>query len=205
MTRVLALSPHTDDAEFGAGATLASFVREGHEAHVVAFSSCERSMPAGFAEDALRKEFALASATLGVTSSRVLGFDVRTMPEHRQRVLETMLELRSEFVPDLVLVPSRADVHQDHATIAAEAMRAFRGVSLLGYILPWNCPRVDVSAWRRVYAADVHRKMAALSCYESQRSRSYARAEVVRGHLVTGGVQAGCEYAEPYEVLRWVF
>ena len=39
---ILALSPHTDDAELGAGGTLARFAEEGHTVTVVAFSTGNR-------------------------------------------------------------------------------------------------------------------------------------------------------------------
>ena len=50
---VLALSPHTDDAEFGAGGTLARWIEEGKEIFYVAFSIAEKSVPDGFPKNIL--------------------------------------------------------------------------------------------------------------------------------------------------------
>lgn len=202
--RILALSPHTDDAEFGAGASIARWVAEGAEVTIVAFSACERSIPDGYSPDALRLEFAQAAEALGVTQAECLDFDVRTMPERRQAILDEMLRLRREFEPNIVLCPSRADTHQDHATIAAEAVRAFRGVTTLGYVLPWNCPSVNVTTWRQVHAANVARKIAALKCYASQSSRPYATEDAVTAHVRLAGLQAGVRFAEPFETIRSV-
>lgn len=204
---VLAMSPHPDDSEFGAGAYLARLVEEGHAVHVVAWSDC-RDREDGSGQDGeidrLRAEMAEASKALGVASSRCHGYRRRVLAEHRQAILDAMLRYREELQPDLVLVPSRADVHQDHATVTAEAVRAFRGISTLGYVLPWNCPSVSVTAWRPVAAHHVAAKLAAIWCYISQSGRAYARPEAIRAHLVTAGVQCGSEYAEPFEVIRWV-
>ena len=202
--RVLALSPHTDDAEFGCGASLSRLLIEGAAVTVVAFSACERSVPAGLPSDTLRAEFAAAMDSMGIADARVLGFDVRTFPAHRQEVLDALISLRDELSPDLVFCPSRSDIHQDHRVVAEESMRAFRGTSTLGYVLPWNCPTVAVAAWRQVFHLDVNRKLAALAAYKSQAARPYATQESVLAHLVSAGSQAGCRWAEPFEVLRWV-
>lgn len=201
--KVLALSPHTDDAEFGCGASLSRLLMEGADVTVVALSACERSVPYGFPADVLRSEFAAAMGILGVSDHRVLDFDVRTFPSVRQGILDTLIGLRDELDPDLVFCPSLADIHQDHHVVAEECVRAFRGTTTLGYVLPWNCPTVDVRAWREVFHRDVQRKIDALTAYKSQASRRYATRESVTSHLVTAGNQAGCLWAEPFEVIRW--
>ena len=199
---VLALSPHTDDAEFGAGATIARFVREGHDVVMAALSACEASVPKGMPDDTLRAEFEAAALVLGVHAARVLHFPVRRFPDMRQSILDALIQLRTDYAPDLVLCPARFDTHQDHAVVAAESVRAFKGITTLGYVLAHNCATASVSHWRRVEEADVERKVAALACYRSQADRPYAREEVVRAALLTAGTQAGCRYAEAFEVVR---
>ena len=46
-------------------------------------------------------------------------FDVRTFPDHRQEILELLIELWNDWQPDVVFQPSLHDIHQDHQTIAA--------------------------------------------------------------------------------------
>ena len=46
--RVLVLSPHIDDGEFGCGGTIARLSREGYEVFYAAFSTAETSVPAGY-------------------------------------------------------------------------------------------------------------------------------------------------------------
>ena len=59
---VLVLAPHTDDGEFGCGATLARLVDGGTEVRYVAFSIATRSLPDGFPPDALAREVREATA-----------------------------------------------------------------------------------------------------------------------------------------------
>src|SRR5436190_11900925 len=49
--RVLVLAPHTDDAEFGCGGTIAKFVAAGKEVFQVAFSAAEASLATEFPPD----------------------------------------------------------------------------------------------------------------------------------------------------------
>ncbi|MCE1199806.1 MAG: PIG-L family deacetylase, partial [Marinilabiliales bacterium] len=138
--RILILAPHTDDGEFGCGATIAKLVEEGNAIYYVAFSSCEKSLPPDLRPDTLKIELLKATKTLGIPSSNVITYDypVRDFPMFRQAILENMVQLSKDINPDLVFMPSIQDIHQDHHTIASEAMRAFKKTSLLGYELPWN-------------------------------------------------------------------
>src|SRR3989338_6124176 len=113
--RVLVLAPHTDDGEFGCGGTLARFVREGREVHYVAFSAAEKSVPPEFPTHVLRSELREATGRLGIPAANVrcLDFEVRDFPRDRQRLLESMIRIRDEVEPDLVLLPSSFDTHQD--------------------------------------------------------------------------------------------
>ena len=120
--RVLVLAPHTDDGEFGCGATMARLVEEGVDVRYVAFSIATRSLPVGFPPDTLAREVREATAELGIAPENltVHDFDVRTFPEHRQDILELLISLWDEWRPHAVFQPSLHDVHQDHQTIAAE-------------------------------------------------------------------------------------
>ena len=137
---VLVLAPHTDDAELGCGGTIARLVRSGHRVITVAFSAAEDSVPKGFPRDVLRTENRNAAQKLGVKAedALVLDFQVRTFPEHRQRVLDTMIRLNREYRPSLVFMPSTTDTHQDHKTVADEGFRAFKRTTILAYELSWN-------------------------------------------------------------------
>ena len=138
--RALVLAPHTDDGEFGCGGTMARLVEDGADVRYVAFSIATRSLPEGFPPDTLRHEVAAATAELGIPAENltVHDFDVRTFPEHRQEILELLIELWNDWEPDVVFQPSLHDIHQDHQAIATEGLRAFKRTTILGYEIPWN-------------------------------------------------------------------
>jgi LmbE family N-acetylglucosaminyl deacetylase len=204
--RALVLAPHTDDGEFGCGATMARLVEAGAEVRYHAFSIATRSLPEGFAPDTLAREVREATAELGIPPEQltVHDFDVRTFPEHRQEILELLIEIWNDWKPDCVFQPSLHDVHQDHQTIASEGLRAFKRTTILGYEIPWNNFDFSYQAYVTCDARHVERKIAALSKYASQQHRRYANPEYVWNVARTHGININREYAEVFQVYRMI-
>jgi LmbE family N-acetylglucosaminyl deacetylase len=204
--RALVLAPHTDDGEFGCGGTMARLVEEGTDVRYVAFSIATRSLPEGFPPDALRHEVAAATAELGIPAENltVHDFDVRTFPEHRQEILEALIGLWTDWAPDVVFQPSLHDIHQDHQTIAAEGLRAFKRTTILGYEIPWNNFDFSYQAYLAMEHGHIERKVAALAKYASQQHRRYADPEYVWNVARIHGVNVNREYAECFQVYRIV-
>ncbi|CAD5377032.1 PIG-L family deacetylase [Pseudomonas sp. OF001] len=202
----LVLAPHTDDGELGAGATIARLVDQGARVTYVAFSTAEQSVPEGLPRDILKTEVRLATASLGIAPENliVLGHEVRKLNFARQDILEGLIALRRANAFDLVLMPSLKDIHQDHQTVALEGLRAFKGTTILGYELVWNNLSFDTTVFVKVSAEQLCRKVEALRQYQSQRGKDYTSEEFIFALARTRGVQIGAEYAESFEVVRWV-
>jgi LmbE family N-acetylglucosaminyl deacetylase len=207
--RALVLAPHTDDAELGCGATMSRLLEEGTDITVIAFSTCENSLPKHLPSDTLEKEFMDAMTMLGIPTENILveSFPVRRLGEYRQEVLESLINLRSEIDPEIVFIPSGNDMHQDHSVIFQEGLRAFKHVTVLGYELPWNHIRFDAQAFFSLEERHVEKKLEALHCYKSQIAleRPYFDKDFLKGWLRLRGTQVKTTYAEAYEVLRVVW
>jgi LmbE family N-acetylglucosaminyl deacetylase len=204
--RVLVLAPHTDDGEFGCGGTMARLVETGADVRYVAFSIATRSLPEGFPPDTLAQEVREAIAELGIQPANltVHDFDVRTFPQHRQDILELLVALWEDWRPDAVFMPSLSDIHQDHQTIAAEGLRAFKRTTILGYEIPWNNFNFDLQAYVALEKTHLERKVAALEKYASQQHRRYSDAEYIWNIARTHGINVNRSYAEVFEVYRVV-
>jgi LmbE family N-acetylglucosaminyl deacetylase len=202
--RVLVLAPHTDDGEFGCGGVMARLVEAGAQVRYVAFSIATRSLPEGFAPDTLAREVREATSELGIAAENltVHDFDVRTFPEHRQAILESLIELWNEWEPDVVFQPSLHDIHQDHQTVAQEGLRAFKRTTILGYEIPWNNLDFAYQAYFALEQRHVERKVAALARYASQQHRRYANPEYVWNLARTHGINVNRDYAEVFQVYR---
>jgi len=204
--RVLVLAPHTDDGEFGCGGTIARLVERGAEVRYVAFSIATKSLPPGFPPDTLAREVREATAEIGIPAGNltVHDFEVRAFPDHRQEILELLIELWDEWRPDAVLQPSLHDIHQDHQVVAAEGLRAFKRTTVLGYEIPWNKFKFDYQAYVALERGHVERKIAALARYESQQHRNYANSAYIWSLAQSHGINVHREFAEVFEVYRVV-
>lgn len=204
--KVLVLAPHTDDGELGCGASIHKFSSEGADVFYVAFSICTRSLPEHLHPMTLAEEVKRATELLGVRKENLIlyDYDVRHFPAIRQTILEEMVALEKQIKPDLVLMPCSTDIHQDHQTIYAEGLRAFKRTTILGYELPWNNLSFTTNTFVTLNESNVQQKIKALNEYESQKTRSYLNADFIRSLAKTRGVQIAADYAEAFELIRWI-
>lgn len=207
--KVLLISPHTDDVELSMGGTahyLAS-APDKFELHhavltvasVVGRHQANQHLPL--------LEWIAAQEWVGTSylyHSKVDTLDVRTLPTHRQEVLEYFLSLKKLINPDIVFVPSQRSTHQDHEVVTTEAFRAFKHCTLYGYEEPWNnlsfAPTLFVSLSKK----NVDGKLAAISCFRSQSSRYFFEESKILSWLEFRGMQINREYAESFEIIRQI-
>jgi LmbE family N-acetylglucosaminyl deacetylase len=204
---ILILAPHTDDAELGCGGTINRLIEDGNTVYCAAFSACKHSVIEGFPEDVLETEVKQASSALGIAPDHLFLFEyaVRTFNYHRQEILDDILNLRNKIKPDVVFVPSVNDIHQDHYTIAQEAVRAFKFSTLLCYELPWNNFEFKTTLFYSLEQKHVEAKMRALACYKSQAHRPYMQPDFIQSLAKVRGVQVGLPLAEVFEVVRMIY
>ena len=207
--KILILSPHTDDAELGCGASIAKFVKEGKNILWAAFSTAEESLPSDLPKDILKKEFIEVTKNLGLTEKnyKIYDFKVRRLLDRRQEVLEELINIRKSFQPDLVIGPSLNDFHQDHSVIANEMIRAYKMTSsIICYELPWNHIKFNTQMFIDFSENFLNAKIEMMNIYKSQThvKRSYFTKEFIIGLAHARGAQIGTTYAEAFEVIRWI-
>ena len=207
--KILVLSPHTDDVELGCGGGIAKFISEGHNILWVVFSTAEESLPEDLPKDTLKKEFLSVMNGQGLKEDnyRVFNFKVRTLHEHRQEILEKLINLRENFKPQMVIGPSLNDFHQDHQVVANEMVRAFKTTSsIICYELPWNHITFNTQLFIKLKKEHIVKKCEMLKNYKSQltKGKTYFSEEFIYGLAKTRGVQCDSEYAEAFEVIRWM-
>jgi LmbE family N-acetylglucosaminyl deacetylase len=190
---ILAVSPHTDDIEFACGGAINRWVKEGAKVYGVSFSC-------GSAD---KEEFFASSKCLQI-DARLLDYPVRNFTEHRQSILDELIRIERSVAPDVVLIPASTDTHQDHQVIREEGFRAFKRHTLLGYEMPQNNLSFQTNAFVKLNRDDIMAKCEALSRYRSQANRPYISREFIESLARVRGMQAGCEYAEAFEVVRWM-
>lgn len=199
--RVLFLGAHPDDIELGCGALLHHIVKK-TEVLCVTLSDNQKNPDL----KRVKQEHFDSMKVLGVPDKSIIfgPFTTRVFPDARQEVLEYFLKLRKDFDPDLIFVHSKQDVHQDHLTMTDEALRAFRGITVLGFDVVRSSYGFFPHFLVEVAEQDVDKKIEALACYETYRDRYYFNRELTRSIMVRHGALAECPFAEGFDILRIV-
>jgi LmbE family N-acetylglucosaminyl deacetylase len=229
IARVLSITAHPDDVDFGAAGTVARWTEAGIE---VIYCVVTDGDAGGFDEDfprdeipALRRAEQIAAAKcVGVQDVRFLGY-----PDGR---VEASLDLRRDLArvirqvrPDRVVVPSpernynRIGVgHPDHRAVGSAALDAVYPDARNPFAFAELREREALAAWtvREVWIAggtpnhyvDVTdtfaRKVAALRAHESQTGQMDDLAGLLRTRLAAMAQQAGLpdgRLAEAFQVL----
>jgi N-acetylglucosamine malate deacetylase 1 len=203
---VVILAPHTDDGEIGCGGVISVCIEKGIDVYYVAFSSAQISLPPEAPQDTLIKEVKQATAVLGIPEDHLIlyEFPTRSFPAYRQEILEKLIQIRETIRPQLIFAPSLNDVHQDHVTVAREALRCFKKQSILCYEEPWNNITFSTHCFVVLEERHIKMKMDALKCYKSQKRRVYLTEDAIRSLAITRGTQLEGGYAEAFEVIRWM-
>lgn len=199
--RICFIGAHPDDIEIGAGALISNLV-ERAEVMCVTISDNQKNP----ALTNVVNEHHKSMDTLGVPpeNRRVEPFVTRYFPQARQEILEYLFKLNKEFQPDIIFTHSRNDIHQDHNTVTEECLRAFRGITVLGFDVIRSSygffPHFLVS----VTEADVQHKIDALAQYKTYADKYYFSGDLTRSILVRNGAFADSQYAEGFDILRIV-
>jgi N-acetylglucosamine malate deacetylase 1 len=199
--KVLFLGAHPDDIEIGCGALIHHIVKQ-TDILCVTLSDNQKNPDLKQVKD----EHVRSMKVLGVPEERIIfgPFTTRVFPDARQDILEYFLKLRRDFKPDLIFTHSRQDVHQDHLTMTDESLRAFRGITVLGFDVVRSSYGFFPHFLAEVTEEDVNKKIEALSEYETYKDRYYFNSDLTRSIMVRHGALAEVPFAEGFDILRIV-
>ncbi len=199
--RVLFVGAHPDDIELGCGALLAH-IADRSDALCVTLSDNQNNPDL----QGLVEEHYQSMEVLGVSREEVIveQFETRNFARDRQEILEYLYQLNRSHQPDVVFVHSERDIHQDHGVVTREALRAFRGTSVLGFDVLRSSHGFFPHFLIEVSEHDVERKIAALSEYKTYSDKYYFDPDIIRSTLVRHGALAERPYAEGFDILRIV-
>jgi len=199
--RALFLGAHPDDIELGCGA-LIHHISQLSEITCVTLSDNQKDPELKNVVSEQHRSMAI----LGVSQDRIRygPFETRIFPQARQEILEYLLQLREEVRPEIIFVHTNQDVHQDHLTMTQEALRAFRGITLLGFDVVRSSYGFFPHFLVEVNASDVTAKIEALAQYRTYRDKYYFNSELTRSIMIRHGALAEKDFAEGFDILRIV-
>jgi LmbE family N-acetylglucosaminyl deacetylase len=198
-SKVCFIGAHPDDIELGCGALIAHIAAKSDVICVTLSDNQKNPDLKNVMDEHLR-----SLTTLGIQHENVVigNFETRRFSHFRQEILEYLVELNRKHQPDIVFVHARSDIHQDHATVTDEVMRAFRGKTILGYEIIRSSYGYAPSFFVEVSEADVQKKIEAIGQYKTYQDKYYFSPEVTRATLIRYGALAEKSFAEGFEILR---
>jgi LmbE family N-acetylglucosaminyl deacetylase len=197
--KVFFIGAHPDDIELGSGALIAHIAAQ---TDVICVTLSDNQKNPALVN--LKEEHYNSMRVLGVPRENVFleAFETRRFPHNRQEILEYLISMNRTHRPDIVFCHTRADIHQDHATVTEETLRAFRGTTVLGFDVVRSSYGFFPSFLVEVSEADVQRKVDALAEYHTYASKYYFDPQVTRSTLVRHGALAERPFAEGFDILR---
>jgi len=221
MTPVLVVTPHPDDAESGAGGTIARWTQQGRKVVLVVCTNGDKGTsdrtvkPADLA--ALRRDEQLqAAAVLGITEVVFLGFPdqgLEDCSEFREHLVRQIRRHRPETV--VTIDPYRRYIrHRDHAICGRVTLDAIFPYSRDHLAYPEHLDEgLEPHKVREIYlwsseepdafldiSMTFTTKMDALYCHASQMHRPRAEREArSREHYAEVGKKIGVALAEPFK------
>ncbi len=220
--RVLVITAHPDDSEFGAAGTVAKLVRDGCEVTYVIVTngskgSSDRSMTSERLIRIREEEQRNAARTLGVERVQFLGYEDGEVEDTRDLRRDVSREIR-RWRPDLVICqsPNRSynlgASHRDHRTVGGVVLDSVYPLARDHLAFPELLPDYEPHKVREIYVmqwenpqlvvdiSDVMDiKIKALACHASQ-FRDFAGLETrVRERAAVLGKAKGHAYAEAFD------
>lgn len=197
--RVLFLGAHPDDIELGCGALLHHIAPQSRVLCVTLSDNQKNPQLKNVVDEHQR-----SMRILGVPpeSLQIGQFTTRRFPDARQEILEYFLQVRRDFNPDLIFVHSRQDIHQDHNVMTEEALRAYRGITVLGFDVIRSSYGFFPHFLVEVNETDVEAKIEALRQYNTYADKYYFDPQLLRAINIRHGALAERPFAEGFDILR---
>ena len=206
---VLAIGGHYDDIELGAGGSIAKHVSEGDKvfAVVVTHSAYEnydgklvRSKQTAW------EEGVQAAKILGVEDLICLDYETKNV-RYETKLIEDLNKIIDEKKIDVIYTHWIHDVHQDHSAIGKATLNAARHVPrILMYRSNWYITSQQfVENFFVDITPHINKKINSIKAHESECARRGEKwMKFVLQQNYNTGIKLGLEYAEGFEVVKWL-
>lgn len=216
--KVLVIAPHPDDEVLGCGGTIARHVAEGGEVYLCVVT---KAYSPDWSEEIIevkRQEVLKATEILGIKEVYFLDLPTVKLDTIPQKELnESITRAIAEVKPEVVYIPHKGDVNQDHRLVFEASMVALRPLSgstvskILCYETlsetEWGAPNTESLFVPNVYvniADTLEVKLEAMSAYATElKDYPHPRSlEMLKILAQKRGAEVGFAAAEAFMLVR---
>ena len=225
MNNILVVAPHPDDEVLGVGGTIKKKVNQGHNVYVAIVTNATKSDPVKYTEDKLfnvRNEAMRACDQLGVQKVFFEDFPAPALDQYPGHLMaEALSKIIKETKAEILFVPFRGDIHNDHKAVFDACMVAARPVGNFSVKSIYAYETMSETEWAYPFAgesfvpnryeslthAEFNAKLQAMECYKSQvRSFPNPRSiEALESLAKYRGSTVSVERAEAFMVIREIY
>ena len=206
---VLAIGAHYDDVELGVGGTIAKHVESGDNVTLVVVTDSSYAEYSGIhrrTRTQAEEEGALAATILGVEKPICLNYETKKV-QYGVILIEKLNKIIEDLEIDIIYTHWNNDVHQDHHAIAKATLNAGRHVPrILMYRSNWYQTTVP---FRDNFHSDISKyigkKVESLKAHKTQYMRRGDKwINFVVHQNENCGIRVGVDYAESFEIVKWL-
>ena len=216
--KILILSPHADDEILGCGGFISKYSKQNCYISVLILTNANKGAPEIYSSEAIkqiRKEAKIANNLIGTSRLFFENLPALNLNNHPIYKISNIIDKYiAEINPEVVLIPSGNDIHDDHKIIFKAAKISMRPnkTSNLKKILSYEV--LSETEWNEdgksfnpnyfvhLKKSDINSKVKAFLKYKSQVKKfphSRSKEAIINLSRVRGS-QAFVEYAEAFKV-----
>ena len=215
---ILILSPHADDEILGCGGLISKYSKQNYHINVLILTNANKGAPEIYPPsviEQIRKEAKIANNFIGTKKlffENLPAMNLNNFPVYK--ISDIINSYISKIKPEIVLIPSANDIHNDHKIIFKAAKVSFRPnkksnlKKILSYEVlsetEWNeeGKLFNPNYFVRLTKSDIANKVNAFLKYKSQVKKfPHPRSkEAILNLSKVRGSQVFAEYAEAYKV-----
>jgi LmbE family N-acetylglucosaminyl deacetylase len=222
MANILVLAPHPDDEVLGCGATIFKKCKQGDKVFVGILTNACKTDPVKYTQEKLdnvRAEALKACQFLGVEQVYFEDFPAPALDQFPgYKMAEAISNIINKVKPEIMYIPFRGDIHNDHKAIFDAAMVAARPVGNYSVKTIYAYETLSETEWAYPFAgesfvptvfetatiSEFQMKLDSMEFYRSQlrafpNSRSLEALEALAKFR---GATVGAERAEAFMLIR---
>lgn len=215
---ILVIAPHPDDEVLGCGATIKKLSEEGNQVFVLVASRGSQRLYDQTKVEAVRQEALEAHALLDVTKTFFLDFpapELDTVP--LADISREIAKILSENKINVLYLPHRGDIHNDHRVVFNAGLVAARPVGDYSVKEIYAYETLSETEWAAPFGDDafiptcfinvedaLEAKLQAMQCFKSQLKKfSNSRSlEAIDALAKFRGATVGFKAAEAFVTVR---
>ncbi len=217
---ILILAPHPDDEVLGCGATIKRLSNEGHNLFVLVVTRGSSKFYSDDKIENVRNEALQAHKLLGVQQTFFLDFpapELDTVPI--ADISREISKVLSENKINVLYLPHRGDIHNDHRVVFNAGLVAARPVGGCTVTEIYAYETLSETEWAAPFADDafiptcfvnveetLNAKMEAMKCFKSQLKAfpNPRSLETIEALAKLRGATVGFKAAEAFMVIRQI-